>query len=104
MKPASSSQRLTLQIDNLTSDGEGVARRNRDIYFVPGALPGEEVEVVLDGRRRKVWRLACLTLFKPPTSAYNRNALIISAAAVVIFSIWRMRARSALSRIASRVN
>lgn len=64
MKPASSSQRLTLQIDNLTSDGEGVARRNRDIYFVPGALPGEEVEVVLDGRRRKVWQTRLLNIIQ----------------------------------------
>lgn len=47
---------LTLEIDNLTSDGEGVARRNRDVYFVPGALPGETVEVMLDGRRRQVWQ------------------------------------------------
>ncbi len=64
MKPASSSQRLTLQIDNLTSDGEGVARRNRDIYFVPGALPGEDVEVVLDGRRRKVWQTRLLNIIQ----------------------------------------
>jgi len=64
VKPASSSQRLTLQIDNLTSDGEGVARRNRDIYFVPGALPGEEVEVVLDGRRRKVWQTRLLNIIQ----------------------------------------
>jgi 23S rRNA (uracil1939-C5)-methyltransferase len=64
VKPASSSQRLTLQIDNLTSDGEGVARRNRDIYFVPGALPGEDVEVVLDGRRRKVWQTRLLNIIQ----------------------------------------
>jgi len=57
-------QRLTLSVDNLTSEGEGVARRNRDVYFVPGALPGEDVEVVLDGRRRKVWQTRLLTILK----------------------------------------
>lgn len=65
MNPANKQQRLTLTVDNLTSDGEGVARRNRDVYFVPGALPGEDVEVVLDGRRRKVWLTRLLTVLKP---------------------------------------
>lgn len=60
-----SSTRLTLSIDNINSSGEGVARlgRNgRDVYFVPGALPGEQVEVVLDGRRRKIWQTRLLTI------------------------------------------
>lgn len=65
MKPAKTQQRLTLMVDNLTSEGEGVARRNRDVYFVPGALPGEEVEVVLDGRRRKVWQTRLLSVLTP---------------------------------------
>ncbi len=65
MKPAKKEQRLTLMVDNLTSDGEGVARRNRDIYFVPGALPGEQVEVVLNGRRRKVWQTRLLSVLTP---------------------------------------
>ena len=64
MNPANKQQRLTLAVDNLTSDGEGVARRNREVYFVPGALPGEEVEVVLDGRRRKVWLTRLLNVIK----------------------------------------
>ncbi|WP_430459602.1 TRAM domain-containing protein [Thalassolituus sp. LLYu03] len=64
-KPANQQpQRLTLTVDNLTSDGEGVARRNREVYFVPGALPGEEVDVVLDGRRRKVWLTRLLSVVK----------------------------------------
>lgn len=50
----SSPRLLTLQVDNLTSEGLGVARRGRDVYFVPGALPGEEVEVSLAERRHKV--------------------------------------------------
>ncbi|WP_265573384.1 23S rRNA (uracil(1939)-C(5))-methyltransferase RlmD [Venatoribacter cucullus] len=65
MKPATSTTRLTLAVDNLTSEGEGVARRNRDIYFVPGALPGETVEVVLNGRRRQVWQTRLLSIQTP---------------------------------------
>lgn len=65
MKPAHSSPCLTLTIDNLTSEGEGVARRNRDVYFVPGALPGETVDVVLDGRRRQVWQTRLLSIQTP---------------------------------------
>lgn len=55
-KAETQSQCLTLEIDNLTSDGQGVGRRGREVYFVPGALPGETVDVVLDGRRKKVWQ------------------------------------------------
>ena len=45
---------MTLQVDNLTSEGLGVALRGREVYFVPGALPGETVEVQLSQRRKKV--------------------------------------------------
>jgi len=62
VKESRKEQRLTLSVDNLTSDGDGVARRNRDVYFVPGALPGEDVEVLLDGRRRKVWQTRLLNI------------------------------------------
>ena len=65
MKPATSTTRLTLTVDNLTSEGEGVARRNRDVYFVPGALPGETVEVLLGGRRRQVWQTRLLNIQTP---------------------------------------
>ena len=60
-----STTRLTLTIDNINSSGEGVARLGRDgrdVYFVPGALPGEQVEVVLDGRRRKIWQTRLLNI------------------------------------------
>lgn len=64
----SSTTRLTLTIDNISSSGEGVARLGRggrDVYFVPGALPGEQVEVVLDGRRRKIWQTRLLNIITP---------------------------------------
>ena len=46
---------LQLTIHDLTSEGQGVARRGRDVYFVPGALPEETVTARMDGRRKKVW-------------------------------------------------
>ncbi|WP_419811242.1 rRNA adenine N-6-methyltransferase family protein [Bacterioplanoides sp.] len=55
LRPEVDAQQLTLEIDSLNSEGQGVARRGRDVYFVPGALPGETVEVQLDGRRKKIW-------------------------------------------------
>lgn len=59
------SHRFTLSIDSLNSEGEGVARLGREVYFVPGALPREEVEVLLDGRRRKVWQTRLLKIISP---------------------------------------
>lgn len=46
---------LTLEINDLTFDGHGVARNGRDVYFVPGALPGETVTARLAERRKKIW-------------------------------------------------
>ena len=57
---SASNTRLTLTISDLNSQGEGVARLGRDVYFVAKALPDEQVEVVLDGRRRKVWQTRLL--------------------------------------------
>ena len=54
-RPDMVEQQLTLEIDSLNSEGQGVARRGRDVYFVPGALAGETVDVQLDGRRKKIW-------------------------------------------------
>lgn len=56
---------LQLNIDNMTSDGQGVARLGRDVYFVPGALPGEQVTVRLDGRRKKVWMTRLVSIEQP---------------------------------------
>jgi 23S rRNA (uracil1939-C5)-methyltransferase len=46
---------LTLTIHDLASDGHGIARSGRDIYFVPGALPGETVVAQIIERKRKIW-------------------------------------------------
>ncbi len=64
-RPQTESQCLTLEIDNLTSEGQGVARRGREVYFVPGALPGETADVVLDGRRKKVWQTRLRRITQP---------------------------------------
>lgn len=62
---SASAHRLTLRIESLSSSGEGVARLKHDVYFVPGALPGETVEVLLDGRRRKIWQTRLLKVVTP---------------------------------------
>lgn len=56
---------ITLTIDNLTSDGDGVGRMGREVCFVPGALPGEQVLVRLQGRRKKVWQGRLLEVQQP---------------------------------------
>ena len=37
MKRTTEGRLLTLTIDDLNSEGQGVARSGRDVYFVPGA-------------------------------------------------------------------
>lgn len=57
-----SNHTLQLQIDAMTSEGHGIGRRGRDVYFVPGALPGEQVTVMLNGRRKKVWQTRLMSI------------------------------------------
>jgi len=57
-----SNHTLQLQIDAMTSEGHGIGRRGRDVYFVPGALPGEQVTVMLNGRRKKVWQTRLVSI------------------------------------------
>lgn len=46
---------LTLTVHDLASDGHGIARSGRDVYFIPGALPGETVIAEMLERKRKIW-------------------------------------------------
>lgn len=46
---------LTLTVHDLASDGHGIARSGRDVYFIPGALPGETVIAEMAERKRKIW-------------------------------------------------
>lgn len=46
---------LTLTVHDLASDGHGIARSGRDVYFIPGALPGETVVAEMLERKRKIW-------------------------------------------------
>ncbi len=43
---------LRLEIGGLSSDGSGIARTDRGVVFVAGALPGELVESELVKRRK----------------------------------------------------
>jgi 23S rRNA (uracil1939-C5)-methyltransferase len=65
MRVAQPQAPITLTIDNLTSEGEGVGRMGREVCFVPGALPGEQVLVRLQGRRKKVWHALLLEIQQP---------------------------------------
>ena len=44
---------FTVHIDNLTHEGQGVARRDGKAIFVEGALPGEDVRCVYTTRRSR---------------------------------------------------
>ncbi len=46
---------LTLTVHDLASDGHGIARSGRDVYFIPGALPGETIIAEMLERKRKIW-------------------------------------------------
>ncbi|MFZ1827454.1 MAG: 23S rRNA (uracil(1939)-C(5))-methyltransferase RlmD [Candidatus Competibacteraceae bacterium] len=44
---------FTVHIDNLTSEGHGIARREGKVVFVEGALPGEDVRCIYTRRQSR---------------------------------------------------
>jgi len=70
---------LTLTVHDLASDGHGIARSGRDVYFIPGALPGETVVVEMLERKRKIWYCRLVSIeqvsehrIDPPCPHYKR--------------------------------
>ena len=58
-------QVVTAAIVDLTHDGEGVADIDGRRVFVPGALPGERVEISLRKRRRKLVEASLVRVLEP---------------------------------------
>ena len=58
-------QTVTATIVDLTHDGEGVADIDGRRVFVPGALPGERVEIALRRRRRKLVEASLVRVLEP---------------------------------------
>jgi 23S rRNA (uracil1939-C5)-methyltransferase len=70
---------LTLTVHDLASDGHGIARSGRDVYFIPGALPGETVVAEMLERKRKIWYCRLVSIehvsehrIEPPCVHYKR--------------------------------
>jgi 23S rRNA (uracil1939-C5)-methyltransferase len=58
---------LTLRIDDLDHSGTGVCRTHQPVVFVEGALPGEEVRVRVEERKKRFWRATVEQVLKPAT-------------------------------------
>lgn len=52
LKKWSDSERVTLEISGLSSDGTGISRTERGVVFVQGALPGEIVNAEIVSRKK----------------------------------------------------
>jgi 23S rRNA (uracil1939-C5)-methyltransferase len=70
---------LTLTVHDLASDGHGIARSGRDVYFIPGVLPGETVVAEMLERKRKIWYCRLVSIeqvsehrTEPPCPHYKR--------------------------------
>ena len=64
-EPPRPGTRLTVAIEDLTSDGAGVARHDGWVVFVPGAVPGDRAEVNVGRVRRGVVEATLLALPEP---------------------------------------
>lgn len=62
---------LTLTIDELDHSGTGVCRAHQPVVFVEGALPGEEVRVRVNERKKRFWRATVEQVLKSGTKRIN---------------------------------
>jgi len=56
---------FTVRVEDLTHEGQGVARRDGKTVFVEGGLPGEEVECVYTARRSRRDEARVVTVLAP---------------------------------------
>lgn len=73
MKQTAKGREISLVIDNLNSEGQGVARSGRDVYFVPGGLPGETVRVRMLQRSKKIWHTQLIEIESDPSSERSQS-------------------------------
>jgi 23S rRNA (uracil1939-C5)-methyltransferase len=57
--------RLTLQIDTMANGGDGIARRDGKAVFVPGAIPGDVVEVEIVETKKRFERARLVKITDP---------------------------------------
>ena len=64
-------QPITLSIDTLTGKGDGIANWHDRKVFIPGTLPGEQVEVSLHGIKPKYAQADLIRIIQPhPQGAF----------------------------------
>lgn len=81
---------FTVQIDNLSHEGRGVARRDGKAIFVEGALPGEEVRCLYTLRRSRHDEARVIEVLQAANGS-NRAVPISRVAAVARCNIWNRR-------------
>ncbi|CAM5262779.1 23S rRNA (uracil(1939)-C(5))-methyltransferase RlmD [Bacillus safensis subsp. safensis] len=83
-------QQFPLTIKRLGINGEDVGYFKKQVVFVPGALPGEEVVVEATNVQAKYAEGTVRKVRKRSEHQSNRHAQYTNSAAAVSCSIWRM--------------
>lgn len=100
--------RASIKISDLNHNGEGVGRLENLVIFVPGALPGEEVEVEVESHHKKFFRSKLTSIiFKSPDRVtppcpyfYNCGGCQLQHLAYPGQLIWKeSQVKAALTRI-----
>ncbi|MBE3576829.1 MAG: 23S rRNA (uracil(1939)-C(5))-methyltransferase RlmD [Limnochordales bacterium] len=78
--PIASGDRVTLDVKAVTRDGIGLAERDGVLFFLPGALPGEEVVAEVEkitAFRRRHRPYAALLAARPDSFAFQATARLV---------------------------
>ncbi|PKI12680.1 23S rRNA (uracil(1939)-C(5))-methyltransferase RlmD [Colwellia sp. 12G3] len=75
VKPQTSNQRLTVNVDKLDMNGVGVARWQNKPVFIAGALPHEVVEVKIIEQKNKYARAKLISINNPSDSRVTPQCL-----------------------------
>ncbi|BAE73784.1 23S rRNA (uracil(1939)-C(5))-methyltransferase RlmD [Sodalis glossinidius str. 'morsitans'] len=86
-------ERVTVSCDQMDAFGQGLARHRGKVMFIPGLLPGEQVEVRLTEDKRQYSRGEVIRRLNDPLSG-SRPAVRIMACAAAVSSISASRCSS----------
>ncbi len=71
LKKWSDSERVTLEVSALSSDGTGISRTDRGVVFVQGALPGEIVNAKIVSRKKDFMIADTISVERPSAGRVN---------------------------------
>jgi 23S rRNA (uracil1939-C5)-methyltransferase len=90
--------RVELEVTGLTHSGDGVGRLDGQVCFVPGALPGETVRVLLRQATRRHWLAGLETVLSASPERQRASCILADRCGGCSLQHWSVEAQRAWKR------